>query len=391
MPWFETQKEKSVLIQKQVREPTGDSGITTRMIRVGDPSETEAEPTSIASRALRIIYQTTMKPPQFGADITNQTNNETNLPAVMHCTRIAGRAIIRVVGRCNDALENSNLGSLQSQSMECFPFLNPSPRRSAVWLAPESFSFRASFPHREAEYNMADYVARVVLRCEHAQDTEILGSLVDLFENMSVVATRVLQRAVLFANTASRYVTDNIPRKRQVRMTSIVVFVADLSECQLMQVPDAVYHLMRHTTLKGCNLSSNVITKIPPKFAVKFSFITGARLVIPDLNLSHNQLSKLPDELADLEELEKLDISHNAYIALPSVVFKISKLTHLQANNNHIVDVEVERLQDARSLQEVDLQNNPVTSRSHDALLAISAPRVLLSPREREDWEDLTV
>jgi hypothetical protein len=42
-----------------------------------------------------------------------------------------------------------------------------------------------------------------------------------------------------------------------------------------MQVPDAVYHLMRHTTLKGCNLSSNVITKLPPKFAVKFSLITG--------------------------------------------------------------------------------------------------------------------
>lgn len=42
-----------------------------------------------------------------------------------------------------------------------------------------------------------------------------------------------------------------------------------------MQVPDAVYHLMRHTELKRCNLSGNVITKIPPKFAIKFSLITG--------------------------------------------------------------------------------------------------------------------
>ncbi|XP_063243044.1 leucine-rich repeat protein SHOC-2 isoform X2 [Bacillus rossius redtenbacheri] len=208
-----------------------------------------------------------MKPPQFGADITNQTNNETNLPAVMHCTRMAGRAIIRVVGRCNDAQENNNL---------------------------------------------------------------------------------------------------------------------DLSECQLMQVPDAVYHLMRHTTLKGCNLSSNVITKIPPKFAVKFSLIT-------DLNLSHNQMSKLPDELSDLAELARLDISHNAYIALPRVVFKIPKLARLRANNNHIVDVEVERLQDAPSLEEVDLQENPVSPRCHDALTAVSSPRVLLSARALEDWEDLAV
>jgi len=51
-----------------------------------------------------------MRPPQFGADITNQANNEPNLAAVMHCTRMAGRAIIRVVGRCNDAKENKNLG-----------------------------------------------------------------------------------------------------------------------------------------------------------------------------------------------------------------------------------------------------------------------------------------
>jgi hypothetical protein len=51
-----------------------------------------------------------MRPPQFGADITNQANNEPNLPAVMHCTRMAGRAIIRVVGRCNEAQENNNLG-----------------------------------------------------------------------------------------------------------------------------------------------------------------------------------------------------------------------------------------------------------------------------------------
>merc|ERR1711981_471572 len=48
----------------------------------------------------------------------------------------------------------------------------------------------------------------------------------------------------------------------------------DLSDCQLMQVPDAVYYMMRNTTLVSCNLSSNVITKIPPKFPAKFSLIT---------------------------------------------------------------------------------------------------------------------
>lgn len=50
-----------------------------------------------------------------------------------------------------------------------------------------------------------------------------------------------------------------------------------------MQVPDAVYHLMRHTELKSCDLSGNVITKISPKFAVKFNLISGMMMtnVIP--------------------------------------------------------------------------------------------------------------
>lgn len=42
-----------------------------------------------------------------------------------------------------------------------------------------------------------------------------------------------------------------------------------------MYVPDAIFHLMRHTNLKTCDLSFNVITTIPPKLASKFSYITG--------------------------------------------------------------------------------------------------------------------
>lgn len=123
-----------------------------------------------------------------------------------------------------------------------------------------------------------------------------------------------------------------------------------------MQVPDAVYHLMRHTELKTCDLSSNVIKKIPAKFSVKFSLLTGKAkakwnyiefklnmikypipLIISELNLSNNQMHKLPDELADLAQLLRLDISHNLFLNLPSVVFKMPALRHLKANNNAII------------------------------------------------------
>jgi len=42
-----------------------------------------------------------------------------------------------------------------------------------------------------------------------------------------------------------------------------------------MQIPDAVYHLMRNTVLQTCDLSSNDITKIGPNLAKKFTEITG--------------------------------------------------------------------------------------------------------------------
>lgn len=128
----------------------------------------------------------------------------------------------------------------------------------------------------------------------------------------------------------------------------------DLSECELIQVPDAVYHLMRHTQLKTCDLSCNVITKIPPKFAVNFNFIT-------DLNLSHNQMSKLPDEWANLKSLQRLDISHNSFIALPTVVFKMPKLQQLRANNNGIIEIDTDQMIVSESLELVDLRYNPFT------------------------------
>ncbi|XP_021707263.1 leucine-rich repeat-containing protein 20 isoform X2 [Aedes aegypti] len=159
----------------------------------------------------------------------------------------------------------------------------------------------------------------------------------------------------------------------------------NLSECELIQVPDAVYHLMRHTELKTCDLSGNVITKISPKFAVKFSLIT-------ELNLSHNQMAKLPDELADLHSLEVLDISHNSFITLPAVVFKMPKLRELRANNNAIIDIDRDEIITSDSLELVDLRHNPLTPMCHELLKNANVSfRIELSEREKEEWEDLTI
>lgn len=56
-----------------------------------------------------------------------------------------------------------------------------------------------------------------------------------------------------------------------------------------------------------------------------------------------------------------------------------------------IADVEADRLGAAPSLLTVDLRNNPLTIRCHDQLSEITHIEISLTPREREDWEDLTI
>jgi len=42
-----------------------------------------------------------------------------------------------------------------------------------------------------------------------------------------------------------------------------------------MQIPDAIYLLMQNTHLVTCDLSNNVISKLPVKFAERFPTVTG--------------------------------------------------------------------------------------------------------------------
>ena len=102
-------------------------------------------------------------------------------------------------------------------------------------------------------------------------------------------------------------------------------------------------------------------------------------------------MAKLPDEIADLKSLERLDISHNTFISLPNSIFRIPQLKTLNASNNHIIDVDVDCLTEAPSLETVDLSSNPLTGRCHDLLSSVKQIRITVSPREKEEWEDLEI
>merc|ERR1712066_615330 len=161
--------------------------------------------------------------------------------------------------------------------------------------------------------------------------------------------------------------------------------IMDLSGCQLIQVPDAIYFMMKDTQLTACNLSSNVITKIPPKFPNNFNFIT-------ELNLSHNRMSTLPEEISKCTQLETVDISNNSFISLPNCLFNLPKIIKINARKNFIAEVDIDLINTCGTLENLNLEENPLSRDCQDNLSTIQATiRILVTPREREEWEDLSI
>merc|ERR1739846_86831 len=138
----------------------------------------------------------------------------------------------------------------------------------------------------------------------------------------------------------------------------------DLSSCKLIQVPDALYFMIeeRNIDITACNLSSNVIKKIPPKFPTKFNMIT-------DLNLSHNKLSALPE-----------DISHNLFISLPNCLFNLPKIIQINAAKNSITDVDIEMISTCESLENLNLEDNPLTRDCQEKMSSISKKQIKTTP-----------
>merc|ERR1711978_449781 len=137
--------------------------------------------------------------------------------------------------------------------------------------------------------------------------------------------------------------------------------MGDLSECELTQVPDAICYMMRDTPLTACNLSSNVIMKIPPKFPDKFNCIT------------------------------ELNVSHNSFIALPNCLLNLPKIVKLNAKKNFIADVDVELISTCDTLENLNLEDNPLARDCQERLSSVTSLRVSVTARDMEEWEDLSI
>ena len=58
--------------------------------------------------------------------------------------------------------------------------------------------------------------------------------------------------------------------------------------------------------------------------------------VLPVLDLSHNSLSNLPEELSHLSQLNQLNLSHNQFTEVPVVLYNITSVENINLSQNQI-------------------------------------------------------
>lgn len=67
------------------------------------------------------------------------------------------------------------------------------------------------------------------------------------------------------------------------------------------------------------------------------------------------------------------------------------QIIHNNFDTFHFLDIDIERLRHAPALEFIDLQANPLTARMHDLLSTLTRIKIELTPRQVEEWEDLTI
>ena len=109
-----------------------------------------------------------------------------------------------------------------------------------------------------------------------------------------------------------------------------------------------------------------------PCYSAKGKYITGIRIFslledfpeiicklknLEGLDLSHNDITKIPNSIGQLKRLKKLSLSHNKLKTLPENMGNLKKLTKLYLSNNKIRSYP-EAINNIKSLKTLFLENN---------------------------------
>ncbi|KAL5017928.1 hypothetical protein ScPMuIL_003650 [Solemya velum] len=176
------------------------------------------------------------------------------------------------------------------------------------------------------------------------------------------------ERRRKFELKAGQGVAKVVTRLREAQETGHL----DLSACELTQIPQAVFFMMKNTVVKTCDLSHNLLKKLPSKFFIAFPRLT-------ELHLGSNRLNTIPEEIKQVSGLRDVDISGNSFTCVPSVLYQMENLRKLDASKNDIFDMDVSKLKNVVSLTDVNLEDNPLPEPLLTQLSEIELFRVSVS------------
>lgn len=118
---------------------------------------------------------------------------------------------------------------------------------------------------------------------------------------------------------------------------------------QLEHLPEEIGQLQK---LERLSLAHNRLTRLPTAL--------GLLPQLSILDVSHNRLLQLPAGLGSCEQLEELNAQSNELAAVPAELGQLKKLKTLQLDNNQIVGVPSEVLFGCASLQTLSLHGCPI-------------------------------
>jgi len=123
----------------------------------------------------------------------------------------------------------------------------------------------------------------------------------------------------------------------------------DLSDNQLSDLPKEIAELKN---LKKLYLNDNQLSDLPKEIAELKSLQT--------LDLRNNQLSDLPKEIAELKSLQELYLSSNQLSDLSKEIAELKNLKKLYLNDNQLSDLPKE-IAELKSLQTLNLSSNQLS------------------------------
>ncbi|KAL0265729.1 UNVERIFIED_CONTAM: hypothetical protein PYX00_011444 [Menopon gallinae] len=119
-----------------------------------------------------------------------------------------------------------------------------------------------------------------------------------------------------------------------------------------------------YTDLQKLDLSFNQLIRLPKEIGSLSQLqeldLSGNRLTRLPKEIGHNELTTLPGEIGSLSQLQKLSLSCNELTTLPGEIGSLSQLKWLYLYDNQLTTLP-RKIATLQSIIQLDLRNNPLT------------------------------